>query len=282
VTRCWPAWLDVTTNGQSSSAGLKVIDQRYVELYRRTQQILDSDPRVKAVELSGSVAKGTADQWSDLDLKIITTPDGYEAFLDDWEIWTGQITPTVFARRPIAPFIVNTLTTEGLTLDMAVYSGEAPPELGHRSYAVGLLSTRRFDELGDALEYAVAEQLRGLAGPFISLIHRNEHLRHLSGISHIVGLLTTVFLAETGSAPPTKQWNPSFTAEQRESVAALPPVSATRDGVLGFGLALAELLVSRARPLYPRYGLRWPAELAQVAARRLNDELDLAVDGWLY
>jgi hypothetical protein len=246
----------VTTNGQSSSGGLEVIDQRYVELYRHTKQILGSDPRVRAVELSGSVAKGTADQWSDLDLKIVTTPDGYESFLADWENWTDKITPTVFARRPIAPFIVNTLTTEGLTLDIAIYSGEAPPELGHPGYAVGLLSTRRFDELGDALEYAVAEQLRGLAGPFISLIQRNEHLRHLSGVSHTLGLLATVFHAETGSAPPTKQWNRSFTAEQRESVAALPPLSATRDGVLGFGLAVAELLVSRARPLYRLYALK--------------------------
>ncbi len=234
------------------------------------------------MELSGSVASGTADQWSDLDLKIITTPEGFESFLAEWEIWIAKITPTVFARRPIAPFILNTLTAEGLTLDVAVYSSEAPTEYpGPTGYSVGLLSSRQFDDLGDALEYAVAEQLRGLAGPFISLIQRAEHLRHLSGVPHILGLLTTVFLAETGSSPPAKHWNRSFSAEQRGAVAALPPVSATREGVLAFGLAAAELLVSRARPLYPRYDLRWPKELAQVVADRLQAELGLAVSGWL-
>ena len=52
--------------------------------------------------------------------------------------------------------------------------------------------------------------------------------------------------------------------------------------MLTFGLAVAELLVTRARPLYPRYDRRWPKELAQVAADRLEAELGLAVRGWLH
>lgn len=271
------------TVSQQPFTGLEVVDQRYVELYRRTQQVLGVDPRVKSVELSGSVALGTADQWSDLDLKIITTPEGFESFLADWKTWVARITPTVFARRPIAPFIVNTLTGEGLTLDMAIYSGEAPQEYtGPAQYSVGLLSSRLFDNLGDALEYAVEEQLRGLTGPFITLIQRSEHLRHLTGVPHVLGLLTTVFLAETGSPPPGKQWNRTFSAEQQATVAALPPVSATREGVLSFGLAVAEILVTRARPLYIRYERRWPTDLAQVAADRLEGQLGLAVRGWLH
>lgn len=181
------------------------------------------------MQLSGSLATGSADRWSDLDLKIITTVEGFESFITDWKNWLAEITPTVFARRPIAPFISNALTADGLTLDMAVYGGEAPAEYaGPPLYSVGLLLSARFDDLGDALEYAVEEELRGLAGPFITLIQRNEHLRHLTGVSHLLGLLTTVFLAETGSPPPTKQWNSSFSPEQRDAVAALPPVSATR------------------------------------------------------
>ncbi len=233
------------------------------------------------MELSGSLAAGTADRWSDLDLKIITPPEGYDSFLSDWKIWVARITPTVFARRPVAPFIINTLTPEGLTLDMAVYSDATPPTLPAH-YSVGLLSSGQFDDLGAALEYAVEEQLRGLAGPFITLIQRDEHLRHLTGVPHVLGLLTTVFLAETGAPPPAKQWNRSFSSEQRDTVASLPPVSATREGVLSFGLAVAELLVTRARPLYPRYDRRWPKDLAQVAADRVEAELGLAVRRWLH
>jgi hypothetical protein len=60
-----------------------------------------------AVKLSGSVAGGTADQWSDLDLNIVTSPEGFESFLSGWRTWLARITPTVLARRPIAPFIIK-------------------------------------------------------------------------------------------------------------------------------------------------------------------------------
>ena len=105
---------------------------------------------------------------------------------------------------------------------------------------------------------------------------------HMAGVPHILGLLTTVFLAETGAPPPGKKWNPSFSDEQRATVAALPPVSATREGVISFGLAVAELVVTRSRPLYPRYDRRWPEKLAQVVADRLEGQLGLAVRGWLH
>jgi hypothetical protein len=52
------------------------------------------------------------------------------------------------------------------------------------------------------------------------------HLKHLTGVPHVLGLLTTVFLAETGTPPPGKIWNQAYTEEQRAAVAALPASSA--------------------------------------------------------
>ncbi len=262
--------------------GLDVVDRRYRELYESAAAVLAADDRVERVELSGSIGTGTADQWSDLDLAVVTRPEHHDAFLADWPIWLAAITPTVFARTPIAPFIINAITADGLTLDIAVWAGQVPPYAPPSQYTVGLLSNPRFDKVGDALEYAVAEQLRGMAGPFVSLVQREEHLRHLAGIPHLLGLLTTVFLAETGAPPPGKHWNRTFTDEQRAAVAALPPVSATREGVVDFGLGLAELVITRARPLYPHYGLTWPGQLAAVVAARVRETLDLNVSSWLY
>jgi hypothetical protein len=244
--------------------------------------VLNSDPRVQSVELSGSIAAGTADKWSDLDLHVVTFAEHHDAFLADWPSWLAAITPTVFARTPIAPSVINTVTADGLTFDVAVFPGAEPPFVTPSTYLVGSMSRHRFDYIGDALEYAVAEQLRGLAGPFISLIQREEHMRHLAGVPHLLGLLTTVFLAETGADPPGKHWNRTFTEEQRSAVAALPPVRATRDDIVTFGLAVASLLVTRARPLYPRFDLTWPSELASVTAKRLHDCLGVDTQGWLH
>jgi hypothetical protein len=263
-------------------AGFDVIDERYLALYERVGVVLGADPRVERVGLSGSVGKGTADQWSDLDVEVIAHAEHHASLLADWPEWLALITPTVFARTPIAPFIINTVTDEGLTLDVSVWAGKAfefPPA---SQYVVGQLSGVRFDDVGAALEYTVAEQLRGLAGPFISLVQRNEHARHLTGVGHLIGLLTTVFLAETERPQPGKHWNSTFTEEQQEALASLPGVRARREDIIAFGLGVARLLIERARPLYVRFDLKWPAGLAAVAALRLRTELGIETHDWLY
>jgi hypothetical protein len=263
--------------------GIEAVDPGYRRLYERAVEVLGADERILSVDLSGSIGAGTADEWSDLDLAVVTRPDDHQAVLDEWPQWLARITPTVFARTPLAPFIINTVTDEGLTFDLAVWRGEAPTgPFDPTEYTAGLMSSTRFAEVGSALEYAVAEQLRGMAGPFISLIQREEHLRHLTGVAHLVGLLTTVFVAETGAPPPGKHWNRTFTEEQRAAAGALPPVSATREGLIEFGLALNELLLTRARPLYPRYGLEWPSALAATAADRVHDVLGIDISAWCH
>jgi len=264
--------------------GFEVVDDRYLDLFERAAAVLGRDERVVSVDAGGSIGDGSADRWSDLDLEVIARKDAHDEFLADWPAWLAEITPTVFARTPIAPFVINTITDEGLTLDIAVYAGERPQfgTVGPPMFAVGMLSRRQFAAIGDALEYAVAEMLRGLAGPFISLVQRDEHMRHLTGVPHLLGLLNTVFLAETGAPPPGKHWNRTFTAEQRAAVASLPAVRATREAIVAFGLGLAELLITRARPLYPRYGLAWPQELAAVTADRIGACLDVDVRSWLH
>ena len=263
--------------------GFEVVDPRYHDLYERAVAVLGSDPRVLSVEVAGSIRSGTADAWSDLDLEVVTSAEGHEAFLADRHEWLEAITPTVFSRTPLFPFVVNAVTADGLTLDLAVWPGAAPewPAPPVR-YQVGMLANAPFDDLGMALEYAVAEQLRGLAGPFISLLQREEHLKHLTGVPHLLGLLTTVFLAETDAVPPGKRWNAAYTDEQSAAVGALPPVSATREGLIAFGLGLAELLLTRARPLFARYEQTWPADLARVAAGRVRDQLELEISSWCY
>jgi hypothetical protein len=263
-------------------AGLEALDSRYGPLWEQARTVLGGDRRVQSVEFAGSVASGTADAWSDLDLQVVADEDRYDEFLADWPTWLASITPTVFARTPIAPFIINAVTADGLTLDIVVHKGQAFTFPRTTEYTVGQLSSARFKEVADALEYAVAEQLRSLTGPFITLVQREEHLRHLSGVPHLLGLLTTVFLAESGAPPPGKLWNETFTAEQLAAVAALPAVGATREGVVQFDLALAELVITRARPLFDRYGLDWPSPLAAVAAARLRDQLGIETGTWLW
>lgn len=261
--------------------GLEVVDPRFTALHERARHVLGADDRVTAVEIGGSVGSGTADRWSDLDLGVVVTAEHHEAFLAEWPTWLAAITPTVFARTPIAPFIINAVTADGLTLDLVVYPGEVLSFDPPAGYTVGMLSSARFERIDDALEYAVVEQLRGMAGPFISLVQRDEHLKHLAGVPHLLGLLTTVFLAELDAPMPAKHWNQTFTDEQLAAAAALPGAAATREAMIAFGMGVAELVLTRARPLFADRGLEWPAPLAAVARERVITNLGFDPGDWL-
>jgi hypothetical protein len=99
-------------------------------------------------------------------------------------------------------------------------------------YTVGKLSTARFADVADAL--STPSLSRSVVSPARS--SRSSSVASTSApscVPHLLGLLTTVYCAETG---------------------ARPPVGATREGVVGFGLAVAEQVVTRARPLFERCG----------------------------
>lgn len=256
---------------------MEAVDPRYVDLLQRAHEVLDADPRVDHVEVHGSIGEGEADEWSDLDISVYAHPDDYDAVVAEWPEWLAQITPTVFARTPIAPFIVNTITDAGLTFDLAILKVGTPPYVVFPGFQVGMLSGRRYKDHASAVEYAVAETLRGLAGPFITFTQRGEHVGHMTGCAHILGLLTTVMLAETGSPPtPVKRLHTVLTDEQRTAIAALPPLRATGDDIAAFGLGVSSETLRRARPLFDKFGLTWPDELEAVARKRVTDLLGYA------
>ncbi len=261
-------------------AGFEVVDGRYGDLFAAAQRVLESDPRVLSVTAGGSIAAGTADRWSDLDLVVVATDDGFDSLVADWPTWLAAITPTVFARTPIAPSLINTVTSDGLAFDLAIHKGSVFEFPRPPGWVAGGLQHATLDA---ALDHAVGELLRGMCGPFVSLVQRDEHLRHVSlGLPHLLGLLTTVFLAELDAPMPAKLWSDVYTDEQLAAVAALPPIAATRDAVIAFGLALAELTVTRARPEFARRALTWPTAFATTTARRLRETLDIDCSDWLH
>jgi hypothetical protein len=73
--------------------GFEVVDPRYLALYERACAVLGADERVERVEVAGSIAAGTADEWSDLDLTVVVRPDARDDFLEEWPRWLASITP---------------------------------------------------------------------------------------------------------------------------------------------------------------------------------------------
>jgi hypothetical protein len=260
--------------------GFDVIDPRYRVVLAAARDVLGTDPRVVHVEVGGSVAAETADEWSDLDLVVVATDDGFESLVAEWPDWLARITPTAFAATPVAPSLINTVTADGLPFDIAVHRGAVFDFPRPDGWFVGGLLHPTLDA---AVVHAVDELLRSLCGPFVSSVQRGDHVRNLTvGVPHLLGLLGGLFLAEQDTPMPPKQWSAVLTDEQQAAVAALPAVRAERDSMLAFGLALAELTLARARPELARRGLAWPDAFATATAARLSDVFGIDVGTWLH
>ena len=70
----------------------------YGGLLDRAVEVFDDDPRVRAAWVHGSVARGDADEVSDLDVIIAVDDDDLPDFAAGWRDRLDRITPTVMAR----------------------------------------------------------------------------------------------------------------------------------------------------------------------------------------
>lgn len=63
---------------------LTALPSSYRHLFDRVLTVCENDPRIRALWLSGSLAKGTADAGSDLDTLIAVRDEDFDDFVARW------------------------------------------------------------------------------------------------------------------------------------------------------------------------------------------------------
>jgi predicted nucleotidyltransferase len=84
------------------------------ELAERIDYVLRDDPRVLAAWVAGSRARGTADQFSDIDVWAVVSAAELDGFLECWPQIADRISPTVFRQQIRGGQIFNHITPEWL------------------------------------------------------------------------------------------------------------------------------------------------------------------------
>src|SRR3954466_11382023 len=98
---------------------IDVLEPGYAALFEQVAKAGARDERVRAMWLSGSLARGTADGASDLDVLIAISDDAHDAFAATWDRWLASITPTVIARPlPFLPGSFYSVTPQRMRLDV--------------------------------------------------------------------------------------------------------------------------------------------------------------------
>ena len=138
----------------------------------------EADPRVRALRVRGSLARGTADQYSDLDTRIWIRDDEYEATLANLPTLVRSVGPTldILFETPGSPYLFVQFA-DGVQLELS--SGRASEASG-RDHGVVVLLDR--DGLWDQpyQPAPVWDQNLWVGWAWIALFDIDKYLRRIS------------------------------------------------------------------------------------------------------
>ena len=272
--------------GRERPAVIEALAPGYGRLFERTMAVLAADERVRAVWLSGSVARGDADAASDLDFIVTVADEDHRAFSADWQSWLAAITDTVLAKPlTFAPGSFYAVTPDWHRLDVVV---ERASDVRASAFRTRIAVLDRDGLAGCVPPEAPAtlpsaEKLTSLAEEFLRLygllpviLLRRDWLAGLEGVHALRGVLYEVFAESNGPHPLTgaKRRSEKLSQEHRRVLAALPSGEASRDGVIDAHLALLGAFRTHVPAICERFGAAWPGRLERATLAHVERGLE--------
>jgi hypothetical protein len=235
--------------------------------------------------LGGSIARGTADAASDLDVMLAIDDVHHDEFASSWKQTLVAITPTVLAQeQPWSKGSFWSITPGFERFDVVVEPASLIPQTFFRVRQVvfdrdGLDATIPPAEPGpgpSATKLAsLVESWFHFSAMLETILARQDWLLAAEHL-HFLGQLTYQLLVEANAPLPPmglKQWSAKLTDEQRALLEQLPTSATSVDAVRDAHLAYSRAFLGHARPLAAELEAPWPAELEQAATAHLREVL---------
>lgn len=251
---------------------------------------LRKDERIRLLWLTGSLAAGTADTQSDVDLRVAVREKDFAMIGDWWQQLCDEVAATIWKRRwpgPPNEAILGAITQDYERFDIVVQS---VTDTKPRTFeAVQLI----FDKDGIAehflltaasprdpfarLPFIVEEFIR-LLGMLPIVVERDDVPIGMEGQLVLHSLLISLLLLENGIDRDTtgKRHVARFlTDEQRAALAQLPPLAPTMQSLIEGRVAYGRLFLLRARQLMEAHGQVYPEAFETATRRHLWEILGL-------
>jgi hypothetical protein len=275
----------VAVDVDRSPAALAELVPSYRPIFDRLLSVSEGDDRIRALWLSGSLAKGTADGGSDLDVLLAIRDGDVEGFAAHWREWLATITPVLIARELSSGHGFYSTATGCERFDVVWEPVSELPVSQHRYRHVvfdrdGLDATvpapdpAPGPDLG-RLRWIVDEFFRVEAiAPFM-LNQRRDLLCVVNGVQSLQHLLYQVFVECNQPQPPmgVKQWSARLTPGQQQILTALPVAGPERDSIITALHAVGSAMRTAGRAAATGCGCDWPIDLDHGAQRFVDQNL---------
>jgi predicted nucleotidyltransferase len=248
----------------------------------------EQDERVMAAFLGGSLAAGSADEWSDLDIYLITTDAAYEDFLHGRKAFIRRLGEPVFLEDFDLPHDLFFVFADGTEGELGFGCESQFLDMHKGPYKVlldkkGILEGVQFN----GSQPARAEQIETLRRQVHAFWHDVSHFLVAMGRGQLWWAhgqlealrrccMSLVRLQQDLSATDAVE-DPYFKVEEAipASNLALAPLQATicpmePGAMLRSALAIIAFYHDVAHLLVERYGLSYPANLERIMLTRLE------------
>ena len=236
---------------------------------------------VRGLFLAGSYGRGTADEWSDVDLVALAAPEDHAAIAADWRQVLHGITPIVFWQElNRGGTLLNAVSEEWLRCDLNIVT---PENFGRRAKnTVRPLIDRdgAYDGLPDSLpprqpdkgtvSYLIHEFIRML-GLMPVGAGRGEYVTMVLGVGMMRGHLEALLMQDVTNPDPGGILHQStlLPPEQMDLLKSLPYPGPEREALIEANFAVAREFMPRARAMAERLGIVWPEAFEAATRRRL-------------
>ena len=236
---------------------------------------------VRGLFLAGSYGRGTADEWSDVDLIAVAASGQERMVADHWRGALQQITPIVFWNElPRGIIVLNAVSEEWLRCDLSIVTQK---DFGRRAKnTVKPLIDRDgiYHTLPDSLppKQPDAGTVRYLIHEFIRMLGlmpvgagRGEYVTMVLGVGMMRGHLEALLMQDVTAPDPGGILHQSklLPPEHMRLLASLPYPGPERDAVIEANFAIAREFMPRAREMARRLDIDWPEAFEAATRRRL-------------
>jgi predicted nucleotidyltransferase len=260
---------------------IQILDAGYAPLFNAIVAWAGEQDAIRALLISGSVAKGSADAYSDLDFVVVTHKSAIEGLMEDVHRIIDDVEPVIIENRlpPGRASVLSVVTDGWHRIDLAF--GDPDSGILQQALIPVFDPDTLFDGVPDAnvLAPVDADQVVALSKEFLrvlglsAVVHgrKDAHTAH-DGSNLLRNMLIELFLME----PPrrtrssAKKTLPLLTLEQQEVLKSLPPLADNLEMLVVFDSALAEVFLLRARRLIESIGGVWPVATEQATREYLK------------